>query len=111
MHVKVNRARNDEVVQEIPVRQRHNIGGCQGKLTIAADKIIYRTDHKDDSRIWLLRDIESFASSDPFVLRISTAFETFNFDLKVPLEDMAYDHIWKAVYSPAIQSYSRQQRP
>ncbi len=31
-----------EIVQEIPVRHRHSIGGCQGTLTIAKDKIIYR---------------------------------------------------------------------
>ena len=100
-----------ELVQEMPVRHRHNIGGCQGVLTIAEDKIIYRTEHKGDSRIWRLKDIESFASNDPFHLRISTAFETFNFDLKLPLEEKAHEHIWNAVYSPAIQSYSRRRRP
>ena len=36
---------------------------------------------------------------------------TFNFDLKLPLEEKAYEHIWKAVYSPAIQSYSGKQKP
>lgn len=94
------------IVQEIPVRHQHRIGGCQGILTAAEDKIIYRTEHKDDSRIWLLKDLESFASNDPFHLRISTAFETFNFDLKMPLEEETYEHIWKAVYAPAIQSYA-----
>ena len=100
-----------EVVQELPVRHRHNIGGCQGVLTIAEDKIIYRSEHKGDSRIWRLKDIESFASNDPFHLRISTSFETFTFDLKLPLQEKAYEHIWKAVYSPAIQSYSGGQKP
>ena len=96
-----------EIVQEIPVRHRHTFGGCQGLLTIAQDKVIYRTDHKDDSRIWRLKDLESFASNDPFHLRLSTAFETFNFDLKLPLEEAAYEHIWKAIYSPDIQTYSK----
>jgi hypothetical protein len=96
-----------EIVQEIPVRHRHRIGGCQGILTIATDKIIYRVSDKEDSRIWKLEDIESFASSDRFSLRLSTAFETFNFDLKLPLEQRAYDVIWQAVYSPKIQSYRR----
>ncbi len=96
-----------EIVQEIPVRHRHTLGGCQGLLTIAQDKIIYRTDHTDDSRIWWLKDLESFASNDPFHLRLSTAFETFNFDLKLRLEEAAYEHIWKAIYSPDIQTYSK----
>ena len=96
-----------EVIQEIPVRHRHRLGGCQGTLTIARDKIIYRTDHPGDSRIWPLKDVESFASNDRFQLRVSTAFETFTFDLKLPLKEATYEHIWKAVYSPDIQSYSR----
>ena len=94
-----------EIVQEIPVRHRHNLGGCQGVLTIAQDKIIYRTSQESDSRIWRLKDLQSFASNDPFQLRLSTAFETFNFDLKLPLQEAAYEHIWKAINSPEIQSY------
>ena len=94
-------------VQEIPVRHRHNIGGCQGVLTIAQDRIIYRTEHTGDSRIWLLKDLESFASNDPFHLRLSTAFETFNFDLKLPLQEATYEHIWKALNSLDIQTYSK----
>ena len=96
-----------EIVQELPVRHRHRVGGCQGTLTIATDKVIYRADQKEDSRIWRLDDIQSFASSDPFSLRISTAFETFTFDLKLPLEQTAYDLLWKAVYAPKIQTYRR----
>ncbi len=76
-------------------------------MTIATDKIIYRAEQKEDSRIWRLEDIQSFASSDPFSLRLSSAFETFNFDLKLPLEQKAYDLLWKAVYTPSIQTYKR----
>jgi hypothetical protein len=94
-----------ETVQEIPVRHRHTFGGCQGVLTIAQDKVIYKTGHEGDSRIWRLKDLESFASNDPFHLRLSTAFETFNFDLKLPLQEAAYEHLWKALYSPHIQTY------
>ncbi len=100
-----------EVIQEIPVRHRHNLGGCQGVLTIARDKVIYRTAHEGHPRIWRLKDLESFASNDPFHLRLSTAFETFNFDLKLPLQEAAYEHIWKAVLSPDVQTYSTPQPP
>jgi hypothetical protein len=96
-----------EIVQEIPVRHRHSLGGCQGILTIAQDKVIYKTEHEGDSRIWRLKDLESFASNDPFHLRLSTTFETFNFDLKVPLQEAAYEHIWRALYSPNIQTYGK----
>ena len=96
-----------EIVQEIPVRHRHNLGGCHGVLTIARDKIVYRTSHESDSRIWRLKDLQSFASNEPFQLRLSSVFETFNFDLKLPLEQAAYEHVWKAIYSPDIQTYSK----
>jgi hypothetical protein len=71
------------------------------------DKIIFRADHKEDSRIWQLDDIESFASSDKFSLRLSSRFETFTFDLKLPLEQRAYDVIWQAVYAPGAPTYRR----
>ena len=96
-----------DIVQEIPVRHRHRIGGCQGTLTIAADKIIYRTDQQGDSRIWRLEDVRSFASSDPFSLRLSSTFETFTFDLKLPLEQKSYDLLWKAVYTPKTPTVRR----
>ena len=93
------------VIQDIPVRHRHTFGGCQGILTIAQGKIIFRTQQKGDSRIWRIKDLESFASNDPFHLRLSTAFETFNFDLKLPLQEAGYEYIWKAIYSPNVQTY------
>ncbi len=96
--------RGTEVVAEIPVRHRHVIGGCQGTLTIATDKIIFRAGRKEDSRIWRLEDIRSFASSDKFSLRLSSAFETFAFDLKLPLERQAYDLLWRSVYTPGVHS-------
>jgi hypothetical protein len=96
-----------EVVQEIPVRHRHRLGGCQGTLTIATDKIIFNSTEKNDSRIWRLSDIESFASADKFSLRLASRFETFTFDLKLPLEDKAYNVIWQAVYVPAVPGYRR----
>jgi hypothetical protein len=95
------------IVQEIPVRHRHNLGGCEGTLIIGKDKVIYKTSHRDDSRVWQLKDLQSFASIDPFHLRLSTAFETFNFDLKLPLEQSANDLLWNAVNAPEIQSYRR----
>lgn len=101
-HVVYN---STDIVQEIPVRHGHRLGGCQGTLTIATDKIIYRAERKEDSRIWRLEDIQSFASSDLFSLRLSSAFETFTFDLKLPLEERSYNLLWKAVYAPGIQTY------
>ena len=96
-----------QTVQEIPVRHDHRFGGCQGMLNITENTIIYVTDNPNDSRIWRLADVESFASTDDFDLRISTRNETFHFDLKVPLNRETYQHIWNRVYEPQIQTYRR----
>lgn len=96
-----------EVIQSIPAKHKHRLGGCQGAVVIGQERILYRADRPEDSRIWRLKDIDTFASNDPFHLRITTAFETFNFELKTPLEPSSYDHIWTAVYSPDVQSYLR----
>ena len=92
------------ILQEIPVRHDHLLGGCQGTLQISENRIAYATDNQNDSRVWLLADLESFASTDRFDLRISTRNETFHFDLKVPLNRETYQHIWNAVYEPQIQT-------
>ena len=95
----------DRLLQELPVRHDHVFGGCQGMLTVREGSIVYSTDHSDDSRMWRLAEVESFASTGDFDLRISTRNETFHFDLKVPLNRETYQHIWDAVYEPQIQSY------
>jgi hypothetical protein len=93
------------LLQELPARHDHLWGGCQGTLTITEEQITYTTQNPRDSRIWRLADVESFASTGDFDLRISTEKETFHFDLKVPLNSETYTHIWERVYEPQIQSY------
>ncbi len=92
-------------LQEIPARHDHALGGCEGTLRIAVDEIAYIAEDPNDSRVWRLDDLASFASTDPFDLRLSTRDETFHFDLKLPLTEAAYAHIWRSVYRPGLQSY------
>ena len=94
-------------MQEFPVRHDHLFGGCQGIIDVTENRIIYVTDNPNDSRIWRLADVESFASTNEFDLRISTREETFHFDLKIPLNRETYQHIWNKVYEPQIQTYRR----
>ena len=95
------------MVQELPARHDHLFGGCQGTLAVTEDRIVFVTDHPNDSRMWRLSDLESFASTDDFDLRISTRAETFHFELKVRLNRETYRHIWNSVYAPQIQTYRR----
>lgn len=95
------------ILQEVPVRHDHLFGGCQGMLEISEDRIVYRTENPDDSRVWRLADVESFGSTGDFDLRISTRTDTFHFDLKLPLSPQTYRHIWEKVHEPDIQTYRR----
>ncbi len=92
-------------LQELPVRHDHLFGGCEGTLNITENAIIYVTENPNDSRIWRLADVESFASTGDFDLRVSTRNETFHFDLKLPLNKATYQHIWNKVHEPQIQTY------
>ena len=98
------------IVQQIPARHRHRLGGCQGTLSIFGDRIVYETEDPDDSRTWRLADVESFASTGAFDLRVSTTAETYRFDLKVPLDDETYRHIWENVYEPELRDYKETRR-
>jgi hypothetical protein len=98
------------IVQEVPVRHRHRLGGCQGMLSILGDRIVYETEDPEDSRTWRLADIESFGSTGEFDLRVSTAEETYRFDLKAPLNDETYRHLWENVYEPELRNYRETRR-
>lgn len=98
----------DEIAR-LGAKHKHRLGGCQGTLIIGQNTIAFESDQAGDSSVWRLQDITTFGSVDPFHLRITTAFETYTFDLKEPLATSTYDHIWTAVYSPNVQSYRRRQ--
>ena len=86
------------VLASLPVRHRHRLGGCEGRLQMEEDRLIYSTDHSNDNRIWRLSDIETIGSPDDYHLRVTTPNETFTFDLKSPLDHRIYDSLWKKIY-------------
>jgi hypothetical protein len=91
---------------EIPVKLLGRIRGSEGILEVAADRIAYRTDAKDESRTWRLEDIENVSSSGPFQLTLTTYerakshygnLKGFNFQLKRPLNEKQYNQLWRRV--------------
>jgi hypothetical protein len=88
----------------LPVRHRHALGGCEGQLSVEEDRLIYLTDHASDNRVWILSDVETIGSPDPYHLRVTTYNETFTFDLKSPLDSKVYDSLWKKVYDLSVQA-------
>lgn len=79
------------------VRHRHRLGGCEGQLEIAKDRLTYSSDRAGDNRVWKFNEIETFGSTDPYHLRLSTYNETFTFDMKAPLESKVYDIMWAKI--------------
>jgi hypothetical protein len=82
----------------LPVRHQHRLSGCEGLLRLEGDRLTYVTDHAHDNRVWGLHEIETIGSPDTYHLRVTTLNETFNFDLKSPLDPKIYDLLWKRIY-------------
>ena len=89
---------------ELPAKHRLRFSGTEGVLIAAADRILYRTEKPGDSRTWLLSDIDSISSSDPYQFTIVTYERArghygdrkgFNFQLKQPLAGRQYDDLWR----------------
>ena len=88
----------------VPVKRLGRIRGSEGVLEVAADRIVYNTGKKDQSRTWRFRDIDNISTSDPFQLTVTT-FERskleygnrkgFNFELKQPLDEKRFNLLWR----------------
>lgn len=84
---------------DIPVKLLGRIKGSEGILEVAADRVVYRTDAKEQSRTWRLKDIENVSSSGPFQLTVTTYEKGFNFQLKRALSERQYNQLWRSVYA------------
>lgn len=91
-------------VWEIPVKLLGRIPGSEGVLQVGPDRIVYKTEQKEQSRTWRYRDIENISTSGPFQLTVTTYerspwhygnLKCFNFQLKQPLEETRYNFLWR----------------
>jgi len=91
---------------DIPVKLLGRIQGSEGILEVGTDRIVYRTDAKDQSRTWRLEDIENISSAGPFQLTLTTYerakshygnLRGFNFQLKRALNERQYNQLWRRV--------------
>lgn len=89
---------------QIPVKLLGFLQGSEGTLEVGADRIVYRTNARNHSRTWRLRDIANVSSSGPFQLTLTTyeraklhygSMKDFNFQLKQPLEEELLDRLWR----------------
>jgi hypothetical protein len=97
----------DEQIQplwEIPVKLIGRVTGSEGVLEVGADRIVYKTTKKGQSRTWRYRDIENISNSGPFQLTLTTYerakthygnLKGFNFQLKQALDEKQFNLLWR----------------
>ncbi len=98
---------DSEILAQIPVKHLHRFSGCQGVPKLYADRLVYEAKDGHDSRSWRWTDIRAVSRPDVDRFEVLT-FEpqnggpkrSFNFILKEPLVDKAYDFIWSRVFRP-----------
>jgi hypothetical protein len=83
----------------------------QGRLTVAADRVVLESGTPRGSRTWRYEDIESVATDGPFNL-VLTTFErsrmhygsrkSFHLQLKDALPEHRYDALWRRVESGRV---------
>lgn len=89
---------------EVPVKHLLRFGGSEGVLIFGADRIVYKSDRKLESRTWRYTDIDVLSSSGPFQLSLTTferarshygSRKEFNFQLKQALDEDRYNGLWR----------------
>jgi hypothetical protein len=80
---------------QVPAKHLGRIMGSEGVLEIGDDRIVYKTDHKDDSRTWRLSDIENISSTGPYDFTVITREKGFRFQLKQVLSQARYNELWR----------------
>lgn len=90
----------------VDAKLRHRLGGSQGTLMIADDRIVYQSETPGESRTWRFRDIDSINTSGVFNFSITTlehsrwrhtADTEFVFELKEPLNESRYNELWRKI--------------
>ena len=88
---------------ELPAKHLLRFSGTEGTLVVTADRILYRTDSRGESRDWPFSDIDNVSTSGPYQLTITTYERAlshygdrkgFNFQLKHPLTEALYNDLW-----------------
>ena len=97
------------VEHEIPVKRLKRLGGSEGTLLFASDRIVYSSPSAGQSRTWMLgRDVATVWSSDPFRLEVHVHDGTgrfvrrptvFRFALKRRLEADFYRALKERLYA------------
>ncbi len=95
-----------DALWELPVKLLGTIQGSEGALQVSADRVVYKTSKKGQSRTWRFEDIENASTSGPFQLTVTTyerakthygSLKGFNFQLKQRLDEKRFDLLWRRI--------------
>jgi hypothetical protein len=93
-----------DAVWELPVKLLGTFQGSEGMLQVGADRVVYKTAKKNQSRTWRYEDVENVSTSGPFQLTLTTyerakthygSLRGFNFQLKQRLDEKRFNLLWR----------------
>ncbi|MDA2926293.1 hypothetical protein MYX78_03500 [Acidobacteria bacterium AH-259-G07] len=98
----------DDAFYMVPVKHGHTLGtGCEGQLLFSRKGVYYASSNSEHGRFWPIEDIESLGrmSSSHFRITVrehshSGSIRNFQFQLKRPMDEVAYELFWRKIYEP-----------
>jgi hypothetical protein len=84
-------------VWEVPAKLLLRRSGSNGKLKVATDHIVFDGGEHGESRTWKLSDVTNVNSSGPFELTLTTIEGENRVQLKAPLTEDRYQHLWRTI--------------
>lgn len=91
---------------ELPAKRTGLLQGVEGSLAFTGAELVFQAAKAEESRRWLLADIETIAQTGPYSLTVTVperaladqgGYRSFSFQLKQPLRDARYQELWRAV--------------
>lgn len=98
----------EDVYYIVPAKHKHALGGgCDGELMFGREAIYFVSSSAEHSRRWRIEEIESLGRMSDFEVRVTVREQStlrgernFQFQLKRPIDEAAYEIFWRKVYEP-----------
>lgn len=98
----------EDVYYIVPAKHKHALGGgCDGQLMFGREGVYFVSSNAEHSRRWRIEEIEGLGRRSQFEVRVtvrehfaSRGERNFQFQLKRPIDEAAYEIFWRKVYEP-----------
>jgi hypothetical protein len=91
---------------ELAAKRSGLLHGVEGTLAFTGAEVVFRSAKAEESRRWLLSEIETIAQTNPYSFTVTVperaladqgGYRSFSFQLKQPLSEARYQELWRAV--------------